>query len=278
MFHIESAKNISKYEPMPSLDSQESDSCCCFNVIGKYSNFCLHLQIESALTSTKNNANYGPMLASEAQESAEEALSVLAKLEGDDDAAELAKILTRPWLEGLLSAHDTINTIRNHGNSNQFNAEEALIERLSHYSEPNIKIVRIEKTTEPLGATVKNEGEAVVVARIIRGGSAEATGLLHEGDELLEVNEIELRGKDVNDVCDILAQMQGTLTFLVVPTRQHHLSPVSHPGLGLRENGTGRHGVVHLKVVNFSKLDLLSKFKRCRADTKEIRLSFLFNL
>ena len=88
------------------------------------------------------------------------------------------------------------------------------------------------------------------MARIIRGGSAEATGLLHEGDELLEVNEIELRGKDVNDVCEILANMTGTLTFLVVPTRQHHLSPVSHPGI--RENGAnqaiGRHGVVHLKV------------------------------
>ena len=32
---------------------------------------------------------------------------------------------------------------------------DALLERLSHYAEPNIKIVRIEKTVEPLGATVK---------------------------------------------------------------------------------------------------------------------------
>lgn len=209
------------------------------------------LQIESALASSKTAQNNFSNI--EATETAEETLAVLAKLEGDDDAAELAKILTRPWLEGLLAAHDKINAIKNNSNKvDKFipNAEEALIERLSHYSEPNIKIVRIEKTSEPLGATVKNEGEAVVVARIIRGGTAEATGLLHEGDELLEVNEIELRGKDVNDVCDILAQMQGTLTFLVVPTRQHHLSPVSHTGLpGLRENGTGRHGVVHLKVL-----------------------------
>ena len=29
---------------------------------------------------------------------------------------------------------------------------------------------------------------------------AEASGLLHEGDEILEVNEVELRGKDVNEV------------------------------------------------------------------------------
>ena len=42
--------------------------------------------------------------------------------------------------------------------------------------------------------------------------------------------------------------MQGSLTFLVVPSRQHHLSPASHSG-PIRENGTaGRLGVVHLKV------------------------------
>ena len=185
--------------------------------------------------------------------------------DGDgDDVAELSKILTRPWLDGLLAVHDHISAFKS---VNQYNsAEEALIERLSHYSEPNIKIVRIEKTSEPLGATVKNEPqgstEAVVVARIIRGGTAEATGLLHEGDEILEVNEIELRGKDVNEVCDILGNMQGSLTFLVVPTRQYQMSPIySHhqPGSNVSQNATsaitpnstGRHGVVHLKVSHF---------------------------
>ena len=33
---------------------------------------------------------------------------------------------------------------------------------------------------------------------------AEASGLLHEGDEIIEVNEVELRGKDVNEVNNIL--------------------------------------------------------------------------
>ena len=42
--------------------------------------------------------------------------------------------------------------------------------------------------------------DSVVVGRIIRGGMAEASGLLHEGDEILEVNEIDLRGKNVNEV------------------------------------------------------------------------------
>ena len=49
---------------------------------------------------------------------------------------------------------------------------------------------------------MKNEGEAVIVGRIIKGGVADRSGLLHEGDEVLEVNEVELRGKNVNEVCD----------------------------------------------------------------------------
>lgn len=106
----------------------------------------------------------------------------------------------------------------------------------------NIKIIRIEKTNEPLGATVRNEGDAVIIGiiiapdsisnaisfespslltaatgRVVRGGAADKSGLLHEGDEVLEVNGVEMRGKSVNEVCDILAGMQGSLTFLVLP-------------------------------------------------------------
>lgn len=81
----------------------------------------------------------------------------------------------------------------------------------------HIRIIQIEKTSEPLGATIRNEGEAVVIGRVVRGGAAEKSGLLHEGDEILEVNGIEMRGKSVNDVCALLSSMSGTLTFLVVP-------------------------------------------------------------
>uniref|UniRef100_A0A336MZ87 CSON003436 protein n=1 Tax=Culicoides sonorensis TaxID=179676 RepID=A0A336MZ87_CULSO len=81
----------------------------------------------------------------------------------------------------------------------------------------HIRIIQIEKTSEPLGATIRNEGEAVVIGRVVRGGAAEKSGLMHEGDEILEVNGIEMRGKSVNDVCALLSAMTGTLTFLVVP-------------------------------------------------------------
>jgi hypothetical protein len=59
--------------------------------------------------------------------------------------------------------------------------------------------------------------------------------LLHEGDEILEVNGIEMRGKSVNAVCDILQAMEGTLTFLIVPASQAR----SH---------SGRDSVLHVRA------------------------------
>ena len=88
-------------------------------------------QIESALASSKTNAF---PITGEAQESAEETLSVLAKMDGEDqnDADELSKILTRPWLDGLLAAHDHISAFKS---VTQFNAEDALFERVNFWSQ-----------------------------------------------------------------------------------------------------------------------------------------------
>lgn len=132
------------------------------------------------------------------------------------DAKELLHILGKHPFENLMFCHDKIASSQVVPDISE---EEELLSRLSQYTEESIKIVRIEKTTEPLGATVKNDGEAVIVGRIVKGGIAEKSGLLHEGDEILEVNGIELRGKSVNDVCDIMASMSGTLTFLIVPSQ-----------------------------------------------------------
>lgn len=79
--------------------------------------------------------------------------------------------------------------------------------------EEGIKIIQIEKSSEPLGATVRNEGEAVIIGRIVRGGAAEKSGLLHEGDEIIEVNGTSMRGKSINDVCVLLSSMTGNFRF-----------------------------------------------------------------
>jgi len=161
----------------------------------------------------------------DAQELAEDCLSLsdgttATGLEHEPAAQELAAILRKESLEGLLYVHDKL--AERYSLLNSLGEDDVILDRVSHYAEPNIKVVKLEKTSEPLGATVKNENESVVVGRIIKGGAADRSGLLHEGDEILEVNEVELRGKNVNEVCDILARMTGTLTMLVVPVSAHN--------------------------------------------------------
>ncbi|XP_040565434.1 protein PALS1 isoform X2 [Lepeophtheirus salmonis] len=79
------------------------------------------------------------------------------------------------------------------------------------------RVIKIMKQNEPLGATVRNEGERVVIGRVVKGGAAERSGQLHPGDEVLEVNGLKLKGKSVHDICDTLCQMSGTLTFVIIP-------------------------------------------------------------
>ncbi|XP_075723367.1 MAGUK p55 family member stardust isoform X1 [Rhipicephalus microplus] len=166
---------------------------------------------------------------SNAQDLAQEVLSLL---EGCPlaEAMQLQDFLSRLDVDGLLLSHDRIaarcgaSPRLAHSPPGPGGAHEAL-DRASHYSEDSIKIVHIDKTNEPLGATVRNEGESVIIGRIVKGGAAEKSGLLHEGDEILEVNGIGMRGKSVNEVCDLLATMTGTLTFLIVPCNQETIVP-----------------------------------------------------
>lgn len=67
-----------------------------------------------------------------------------------------------------------------------------------------IFLINTEFVTTTQGATVRNEMDSVIISRIVKGGAAEKSGLLHEGDEVLEINGIEIRGKDVNEVFDLL--------------------------------------------------------------------------
>lgn len=54
----------------------------------------------------------------------------------------------------------------------------------------------------------------------MRGGAAEKSQLLHEGDEILAVNGISLCGKSVNDVYDLLGTMTGIMAFSIMPAKR----------------------------------------------------------
>uniref|UniRef100_A0A8C9ZPR4 Protein PALS1 n=1 Tax=Sander lucioperca TaxID=283035 RepID=A0A8C9ZPR4_SANLU len=125
-------------------------------------------------------------------------------------------------MESLLLAHDSIAEMEM-----QPEPLPAQGETMTQWGGETVKMVRIEKAQDiPLGATVRNEMESVVISRIVRGGAAERSGLLSEGDEILEINGIEIRGKDVNQVFDILADMHGLLTFVLIPSTQSRPPPV----------------------------------------------------
>ncbi|KAH8867259.1 MAGUK p55 subfamily member 5 [Schistosoma japonicum] len=101
------------------------------------------------------------------------------------------------------------------------------------YSEHGVRLkyVILQKSgNEFLGATVRLEKNSILIARIVNGGLACKTNLLHEGDELLSVNGIELMGKDLNTVCDIMASLHGKIVLLVAPALDPY-STVSTKGI-----------------------------------------------
>ncbi|KAF3844435.1 hypothetical protein F7725_007598 [Dissostichus mawsoni] len=138
------------------------------------------------------------------------------------EGLELHSLLSDTHIQSLLLAHDRIAE-----QEMQLEPPPTQGETLTQLGGETVKIVRIEKAQDiPLGATVRNEMESVVISRIVRGGAAERSGLLSEGDEILEINGIEIRGKDVNQVFDILADMHGLLTFVLIPSNQGKPPPV----------------------------------------------------
>lgn len=131
------------------------------------------------------------------------------------EAEELRRLLSNPTLRGLLRAHDNVAN----PDPAELPADDYHDVELPEDGEDSVKIVRIEKTGEPLGATILNENESIIIGRIIRGGMAEKSGLLHEGDEILQINGEIVTGKSVNEISDLLANQTGTMTFLVVPSQ-----------------------------------------------------------
>ncbi|XP_043677290.1 MAGUK p55 subfamily member 7 isoform X3 [Vespula pensylvanica] len=138
-----------------------------------------------------------------------------------EEYKELFHLLQKPHMQGLLCAHDAV-------------AQKDYYPRLPEIplevdeDEETVKIVQLVKSNEPLcgagvepivGATIKTcevTGK-IVIARIMHGGAADRSGLIHVGDEVCEVNGISVEGKTPNCVLKILQNSEGTITFKIVP-------------------------------------------------------------
>ncbi|XP_068918262.1 MAGUK p55 subfamily member 7 isoform X6 [Tenebrio molitor] len=140
-------------------------------------------------------------------------LEVLAtKLHVSEECKELFYLLQKPHVQGLLYSHDAVA-------QKDYYPHLPEIPQEADEDEETIKIVQLVKSNEPLGATIKTDEETgkIVIARVMHGGAADRSGLIHVGDEVVEVNYINVEGKTPNDVLNILQNSEGTITFKLVP-------------------------------------------------------------
>uniref|UniRef100_A0AAR2IJ56 Membrane protein, palmitoylated 4-like n=1 Tax=Pygocentrus nattereri TaxID=42514 RepID=A0AAR2IJ56_PYGNA len=162
-------------------------------------------------------------------------------------------LLNAPWLQSLLKVYECLqqylrSSTRPHlsyasglslevKNANSFFTALALLSAhdvvgLKDYEpilpplpedlpddEEAMRIVCLVKNKQPLGATIRRDettGE-IYVARVIHGGLADRSGLLHAGDRLVEVNGHPVFGLEPEQIIQILAHSHGTVMFKVVP-------------------------------------------------------------
>uniref|UniRef100_A0A673BZA2 Membrane protein, palmitoylated 7a (MAGUK p55 subfamily member 7) n=1 Tax=Sphaeramia orbicularis TaxID=375764 RepID=A0A673BZA2_9TELE len=139
-------------------------------------------------------------------------------------------VLSSPGKHHLLSVHDTVAQRR-------YDPELPPLPDDIDDDEDSVKIIRLVKNKEPLGATISRDEQtgAILIARIMRGGAADRSGLIHVGDELKEVNGIPVDDKKPEEIIRILAQSQGAITFKVVP--------------GLKEDATTKEPKVYMKAL-----------------------------
>uniref|UniRef100_A0A671Y5N3 MAGUK p55 scaffold protein 4 n=1 Tax=Sparus aurata TaxID=8175 RepID=A0A671Y5N3_SPAAU len=124
----------------------------------------------------------------------------------------ISNTVSSPCFQALLSAHDTVA---------QKDYEPVLPPMPEDLpdDEEATRIVCLVKNKQPLGATIKrNEitGE-IFVARVIHGGLADRSGLLHAGDRIIEVNGFCVDGMEPEQVIQVVAKSQGTIMFKVIP-------------------------------------------------------------
>uniref|UniRef100_A0A3Q2YAM9 PDZ domain-containing protein n=1 Tax=Hippocampus comes TaxID=109280 RepID=A0A3Q2YAM9_HIPCM len=141
------------------------------------------------------------------------------ELQGESATKQLLLLLLLLLLQPiLLSVHDVVA-------QKSYEPELPPMPEDFNDDEDSVKIIRLVKNKEPLGATIKQDDftGAILVARIMKGGAADRSGLIHVGDELKEVNGIPVDDKKPEEIIRILVRLVfGPLHFLC-QTKTSHL-------------------------------------------------------
>uniref|UniRef100_M4A5T4 MAGUK p55 scaffold protein 4 n=1 Tax=Xiphophorus maculatus TaxID=8083 RepID=M4A5T4_XIPMA len=128
------------------------------------------------------------------------------------EARELYNLLSSPHVQALLSSHDSV------AQSDYLPVLSPLPDELPE-DEEAMRIVCLVKNNQPLGATIRREEVTgdIYIARVIHGGLADRSGLLHPGDLIVEVNGNSVVGLEPEKVIQKLNSSIGTILFKVIP-------------------------------------------------------------
>lgn len=87
-------------------------------------------------------------------------------------------------------------------------------------SPSRLRVLHFEKRAdEPMGITLKSEDDGrCVVARIIHGGIVHQQGTLHVGDEIREINGVNVAKKSVEEMQKLLRLSRTTVSLKIVPS------------------------------------------------------------
>ncbi|XP_064212970.1 MAGUK p55 subfamily member 7 isoform X1 [Tribolium castaneum] len=180
------------------------------------------VNVHNKIISNGASDKFFPMLSTSMHVMVDVLEVLAAKLQVSEECKELFYLLQKPHVQGLLYSHDAIA-------QKDYYPHLPEIPQEADEDEETIKIVQLVKSNEPLtgaqsaepivGATIKTDEETgkIIIARVMHGGAADRSGLIHVGDEVVEVNYINVEGKTPNDVLSILQNSEGTITFKLVP-------------------------------------------------------------
>jgi hypothetical protein len=146
------------------------------------------------------------------------------------ETSELCVLLKKLSVKNILQAHDQIASTYTKQKQISSKASKSpkiicspndenalLLNKAEHYCVENLKLVHIDKLDAPLGATIRNLDGSIVIGRVVKGSAADLSGLLHEDDEILEINSTPIRGKTINDVSDMLVNFNFLLDYFDIP-------------------------------------------------------------
>ncbi|XP_071822260.1 protein PALS2-like isoform X2 [Apostichopus japonicus] len=176
-------------------------------------------------------------------------IAELTSVTGTDQAAtELAGILQDLHFISLLQTHDEIASgnlgrpepsLRNSQGPDEYDCQDTIkligIRKVKDqplhpqsdpylYSDPVVIVDMIRPKGAPLGITVRCDKGALMVARILHGGIIDQQGLLHVGDIIKEINDVDIKNNPTAFNHE-LAQSNGRVTLKILPNYRDSLPP-----------------------------------------------------